>query len=233
MARERERRGLQDGGDRTATIARWLRQKVRSERVTELVLTAWTGDLEPEVLARYPRDEAEANATLGEELSSLIQDYADDAGTSIFAQVAWCTAEGQSWTSKRFRGRCTREAEEVVHPLDGSMQATLQQQQRHNEATVQQLIQMSQQLVRDRDSVDDRYARILDSYDRMNERLLSRLEVAESVAEEAAEAVAEATEVAEEAAAVAEEATQAAENAGENDRLAKVIEIAAKQLTGG
>jgi hypothetical protein len=237
MARERERRGLQDGGDRTATIARWLAQKVRSERVTELVLQGWTGEQDPEVIVRYPRSDAEAHATLADEISGLIQDYADDQGTNISAMLSWVTAEGQPWTSKRFRGRCSKASEEVVHPLDGTMTAQLQQSQRHAEAAVQQVIQMSQQvtttLARDREQVDERYSRILDSYERMNERLMQHLEAAEKVAEEAAEAAAEATEVAEEAAAVAEEATAAAESGEKDDRLAKVIEIAAKQLTGG
>lgn len=232
--REREKRGLSDGGDRTSTIARWLRQRVRSERVTELVLTAWSGDEDPDVLARYNRADAEGVADLAPELSSLIQDYADDAGRPIQAQLAWVTAEGAPWTSKRLRGRCAKDKEaEIVGPMDGSPTEALAQSMRHTEAAYQANIEMIRATARERESADARWATMFEQSQRMNERLITLLEQAQNEVVEATEELEEATAVAEEASAAAEEAMSIVEDARGSDRLAQVIEIAAKQLTGG
>jgi hypothetical protein len=220
----RERRGLQDGNDRTATIARWLLASPESESVVELVLTAWTGDDEPAVLARWVR--SAVNRELAPTISELIQDYADDNGTTCTAQLTWTTQSGGPWTAKRFRGRCSQAAVEVVRPLDGSSSAVLAQMQRHNEILLQKMCELV-------DRTDSRWERIFERTDKQLERAERRAETAEDAVLELEQSASEAVELAEQAATEAEAAVAAAEAAGADDKVAKVVEIAVKQLGGG
>jgi hypothetical protein len=224
--RERERRGLLDGGDRVATIARWLRQRVpSSEDVTELLLTAWTAEEDPEVLARWAR--ADVTCDLAPEISALIAEYADDQGTHCKAQIAWVDADRTPYASKRFRGICAKGAQEHVRPLDGTISAAFQQTQRHLEAIMEGT-------ARERLASDARMERMMTLFDRQLERAHERIAQLEGQNVELGEAAEDATAAAEDAADVAEEALNEAENAKKDDRLGTVLELVSKQLmTGG
>ena len=222
--RERERRGLTDGGDRIATIARWLRQRVpNSEEVKELLLTAWTAEEDPEVLARWPR--ADVTPDLAPELSALIAEYADDAGTHCRAQLAWVSDDGTPYASKRFRGLCGTEAVHV-RPLDGTVTSVLTATQRHLEAIMQST-------AHERLASDARVERMMGLFDRQLERAHERITSLESRNAELADAADEAAEIAEEASEVAESALSEVETAKTNDRVGTVIELMSKQLMQG
>lgn len=232
MADRDERRGLFDGNDRVPTIARWLRQSVPdSASVVELVLTAWTGEEEPEVLARYPR--ARVTEGLATELSALIDDAANDAGVHIKAQLAWVDAEGRAYSSKRFRGLCRKDRQLNVQPLDGTSSSQLTQTQRHLEALMDVTMQERVRMDSARDREHERYMRLMELQDKEIERLRARIAELETLIAELQDTTTEAVEAAEEAAQTAEEAIAQAEGNTEADRFGKVIELVTKQLAPG
>jgi hypothetical protein len=234
MADRDERRGLRDGNDRVPTIARWLAQKVPdSASVVELVLTAWSGEDEPEVLARYERERVHEG--LAGELSALIDDAANDAGVHIKAQLAWVTAEGRPWSAKRFRGLCRKESQLAVQPLDGTATSQLTQSQRHLEALMETTMHERVRLDAARDREHERYMRLLDLAEKNIERLQTRIGELEEQIADLQDTTSEAVEAAEEAAQTAEQALNERDDAqsGDNDRLGKVIELVTKQLTPG
>jgi hypothetical protein len=220
----RDKRGLQDGNDREATIARWLKNEVLSERVTELVLTARCGDEAENIIARWPRERVHRD--LAPEINALVQDFANDNGTTCNAHLTWMTAEGQPWTSKGFRARCSAGTEETVRPLDASNVSLIQQLQRHLEASNRLLVDFV-------DRSDARWERMFERIDKQavlaEERAQAALEQAEQLEEAAQNAIA----LAEEATEQAEQAKAAAEAAADDDKLAKVLDIAGRQLMAG
>jgi hypothetical protein len=220
-----ERRGLKDGNDRVPTIARWLSQKLpKHVDAHELVLSAWTADDEPEVLARYAKEDVSPELAI--DLSALISDYADDAGQHCKAQLAWVSGDDRPLVSKRFRGLCRKESQVTVQPLDGTNGSVINQLQRFCES-------IFETSMRERQAADARIERMFQLMDRQLERTHERLTVAETAADEAAATAEEATEMAEEAASAAEQALERAEAQKGEDRVAQVIELVTKQITAG
>lgn len=232
----RERRGLQDGSDRTASLARWLRDVPETDNVQELVLEAWVGDEPPEQMRRWPK--ARVTRDLAPEINDLIEDFAADNGTTAHARLTWIRADnGLPWLSRGFRARCPREHQEVIQPLDGSSVSALSQQQRHTEAAYQQLqnvVNNSQEFcLALLERSEARTERVLSYFDRVLDRLDQRAQVAEQVADSAAEQIAEAAAAAEEATRLAEEAVANAESAQEDDKFAKVLDLGSKLIGAG
>lgn len=233
---QRERRGLQDGNDRIATIARWLRDVPDAEVIKELVLECWPGDEEPEQSRRWPKESV--SRELAPDINDLITDYAADCGTTINARLKWVRADsGATWLSKKFRATCPRNLQEAVVPLDASNVSQLAQNQRHTEALAQTLIEVvnrsDARFLDMVDKTDARTERMFGYFDRMLERLDKRAQDAEQVADTAGEQIARAEELAEEAIERAEGAIEQAEAAGEDDKVARVIDIAFKKLSEG
>jgi hypothetical protein len=221
LARGRPRRGLRDGGDRIATIARWLDVPVMSERVTELVLECATSDQDPQVMARWARDEV--NPELAPAIASLIQDSANDLGTTVSALLYWGCADGTKWRSKAFRALCDDAMKENVRPLDGSSLSIITQLQRSVEAKDRMMIEMFR-------ASGERHKAELEILDRMLARVEQRATDAETEATELEQAAEQATAAAEHAARVAEQAIEAAEEKAGDDKVANVINIVARQL---
>lgn len=222
----RERRGVRDGSDRIARIARFLATKVTSKLVTELVLSLLDGDDAGEVLARWDRDDV--TTELAYQIDAMILDAANDAATTVNARLAWVTSEGATYLSKNFRAKCDQSEQEHVRPLDGTMQSMLQQNQRHTEALAAQLAQMCARQ-------DDRFEKTLNIVTGMQELLLQQVARSEMRANEAEEREQATLELADQAASQAEEAAAEADEAkrGKGDTMGQVIEIAAKQLAAG
>jgi hypothetical protein len=221
----RDRRGLKDGNDRIARIARFLSTPVKNPNVAELVLTLLDGE-DSEVLARWPKDDA--STEMAYQIDAMLLDAANDAATTIDARLAWVTTDGVTWLSKNFRARCTQTEQENVRPLDGTMQSMLQQNQRHTEALAAQLAQITNRS-------EERFERSMSIFTGLQEMLLRQVESSERRRLEAEEREQETLELAEQAAGQAEEAAAevAAAGAGKDDPMGKVIEIAARQLMSG
>lgn len=222
----RTRRGPRDGDDRVARIARFLSaNRTRSPRMAvELVLTASYSGQDPDVLARWPKDDVTPD--LAADIDALIQDYANDAGCTIGATLAWCLEDGRPHLSKGFRAACRAEEAEVVRPLDGTLSSLLAQNQRHLEAT--------QRYMFERDGrMEARLERILGLYEQTIEKLTDRVAHREDELEQARAHVDHATQIAEDALARAEDAERAAEDSEKSDAMGRVVEIAAGQLMGG
>jgi hypothetical protein len=220
MSAERsERRGLRDGNDRVPTIARWLAQRV-PPIVTELVLTAWTAEDDPEVLARWERHLV--TPEMAPDISALIAEYADDAGTHCKAQLSWCDPEGKPFASKRFRGLCRKENLETVR-IDGTSSSIITGLQRHLEAVLETTM-------RERSSSDARVERMMGLMELQLERAHERTMQLEQQNSVLADTATEAVDAAEEAAETAEEALEQVEASKGDDRVAQVIDLVSKQL---
>jgi len=225
-------RSVRDGGDRCATIARWLCQRMpKSANVVELVLSAWVADNEPETLSRW--EKSAVSEQLAPEISSLIQDYADDQGQHCKAKLEWVDAEERPYMTKTFRGLCRKEKQLNIAPLDGTLASLLQSNQRHTEAIMETTMRerMAADAARDRDAA--RMERVLGLFEGLVSRAMDRIAVLEDRAEDAEHTAEEAVAAAEEAAEVAEEATAQAEEKKDGDRIATVLELVGKQLTAG
>jgi len=231
---QRERRGLQDGGDRSASIARWLAQAPASEAVTELVLYARAGDDDESVITRFPR--ARVTRELAPELSALVQDYADDVGGQVSARLQWQLEDGRPWTAKALRARPMRSQsgrDIPIEPFDGSRNTDLQQNQRHTEILLRQLIEREERHDHWRDRSEERAERMFAQYERTLEMLRADVDRARAEAEQVAAEAATATQLADEAMGHAEEAVQAAEAAGKDDKFAQVLEMVPRALAAG
>lgn len=220
----RTKRGLFDGNDRVARIARWLRNPVKSERVVELVLECAVSDEPPLLLQRW--GVREVHTDLAPEIDALIQDYADDKGTTCSASLQWRLEDGSCWLSKGFRGLCQDTSRENVRALDGSQLSIITQLQRHNEAKDRTIIELFK-------AAEDRSNRMFDLFDRALERLERRALEAESERDEATEAMAELEQIADRATVTAETAVAAAESAKTDDKIGQVVELVSKQLMAG
>jgi len=219
--RGRERRGLRDGSDRVARIARWLAAKPLNADVTELTLTLEDGD----VLGRWPVDRVVPS--MAPDINALILDAANDAGTTIGARLAWVRADDSPYLSKGFRAKCDDEDRENVRPLDGTMTSFLSQSQRHTEALASQVAQFCA-------NSEQRVERFLAIQERMLDKVLDQLDVADKRRLAAETREQEALELAHEAAEAGEAAAAEAEAAKEGkDPMGQVIEIATKQLLSG
>lgn len=229
----RERRGVFDGNDRTARIARWLAQNSNlTADVPELVLQCSPGgDAEPEIVMRWER--SIVLPEMAPDINRLIQDYADDRRTTTSALLYWARADGSPYLSKGFRATCADTEKENVFPLDGSTQSIIQMLSRHCESSAQQMALMSQRQMDNIARGDERMERMLGILERTNERLLEQITSAEDTAAAATQERDKAVELAGEAAEQAERAVKVAEEKGEQDELAKVIEIGFKQLMSG
>jgi hypothetical protein len=221
LARGRPKRGLRDGSDRTATIARWLDVLITSERVTELVLEIGTADKDPDVMARW--DRTEVTPELAPAINALIADSANDLGTTVSALLYWGCADGTKWRSKAFRAMCDDTLREHARPLDGSSLSIITQLQRSVEAKDRMMIEMFR-------ASGDRHKAELEILDRMLARLEQRATNAETEAAELEETAELATAEAERAARVAEQAIAKAEEKAGDDKVANVINIVARQL---
>lgn len=228
---ERARRGLQDGGDRLATIARWLAVVPDGLDVNELVLEAWAGDEPPEMIRRWRKEKV--SRELSHEINDLIGDHALDNGSTISARLSWLDTGGTSKLSKKFRALCPKEFQEHIFPLDGSQVSQLSANQRHTEAMAQKMIEATQKVFEISDRSDMRSEKLFDFIDRIMARLEQRAVAAEEIADSAAEEINNAEALAESATKAAEEAVQRAEEAGDDDKMAKVFDIAFKRLTEG
>lgn len=220
----RTRRGPQDGNDRVARIARWLQLNGHPEGATELTLECGASADERELVARWPKDSV--SRELAYAINDLIQDQADDAGSTVSAMLAWVRADGSAYLSKGFRAVCKAENLEMVRPLDSSVQSQIAQLQRHNEAYAAQLAQITTRQ-------DERWERVLGIYERTIENLVAQRDGAISEAEAARLERDQAVELAETAAAAAEKANERAAEAAESDHLSQVIDIGVKQLLAG
>lgn len=221
LARGRPKRGIRDGSDRAATIARWLDVLVTSERVTELVLECSTADHEPQVMARWDRNEV--TPELATAINALIADSANDLGTTVSALLYWGCADGTKWRSKAFRAMCDDVLREHARPLDGSSLSIITQLQRSVEAKDRMMIEMFR-------TSGERHKTELEILDRMLARLEQRATDAESREAELEDAAELATAEAERAARVAEQAIATAEERAGDDKVANVINIVARQL---
>lgn len=221
----RPRRGPQDGNDRVARIARWLRQTDKPAGAQELTLECGTSNDERELVARWKKDEV--SPELAYAINDLIQDQADDSGNTISAMLTWVREDGSSYLSKGFRAVCKAENLEMVRPLDATNISIISQLQRHNEALAAQNAALTARQ-------DDRWERVLGIYERTIETLVHQRDSAVGEAESAKVERDQAIELADTAASEAERAREAAKQAGEKDQLSNVIELGVKQLlTGG
>lgn len=220
----RQRRGPQDGNDRIARIARWLRQTEKPGGAVELTLECGTSNDERELVSRWKKDAVEPE--LAYAINDLIQDQADDAGSTISAMLTWVREDGSSYLSKGFRAVCKAENLEMVRPLDASTTSIISQLQRYNEALSGQLLSLSTRQ-------DDRWERVLTLYERTIEKLVDQRDTAVVEAENARLERDQAVELAETAAAEAEKAHAVAEEAKDKDELANVVKIGVKQLLSG
>ncbi len=229
----RERRGFQDGNDRVARIARWLKQNGKlSANVPELVLECTAGnDEEPEIVARWER--GHVLPELAPEINRLIQDQADDRRTTISARLFWAREDGSAYISKGFRAACSDDAREIVRPMDGSLVSVIQMMQRHNEAFASQISTMAARAGDIADRHDARFEQVLAIQAKTIASLLEQRDSAEDKAVAARTEAEQAVELAVEAAEQAEKAVKEAEAKGEQDHLAQVIEIGMKQLISG
>jgi len=228
----RERRGLQDGNDRVATIARWLSQPPQSDRVVELVLLSKAGDDEFSVVARYKRENVTRD--LAVELSNLCQDQADDVGGQISARLEWRTEDGQAYASKALRARVQRaDGSLPLEAWDSSSASIIAQTQRHNEILLRHVVDTTRLVADSIDRSNERVERLFGYVDRVLEKLSARADAAESDLAQLAAERDQAVAVAEEAVAQADEAVATAEANMANDKLAKVIEIGQQALLGG
>jgi hypothetical protein len=220
----RTKRGVFDGNDRVARVARWLRNPVKSERVTELVLECAVSDEAPMLLQRWARDDVHSEIAV--EIDALIQDYADDKGTTCSASLQWRLEDGSVWLSKGFRGLCQDNSRENVRPLDGSQLSIITQLQRHNEAKDRTIIELFRQS-------EDRWGKMFELMDRALERSERRALMAEEQAEDANEERDQLAAVAERATATAEVAIEQAEQTKTDDKLGQVVELVSRQLMSG
>ena len=217
----RERRGLRDGADRVARIARWLAGKPSDPSVTELVLSLEEGD----VLGRWPADRVVMS--MAPEINALILDAANDAGTTVGAKLTWVRDNDTPYLSKGFRAKCDDEDRENVRPLDGTMTSFLSQSQRHTEALASQVAQFCA-------NSEARVERFLAIQERMLDKVLDQLDVSEKRRLLAEQSEQEALALANDAAEAGELAAAEAEAAKDGkDPMGQVIEIAAKQLLSG
>jgi hypothetical protein len=229
-ALSRDKRGLYDGADRAATIARWLRNPPQFGNVTELALFTWSADEPPEIAARWPL--AQATPSLSAEISELIQDSANDCGATISARLCWLAADEKPYGAKTFRARPAKESEEPTR-MDGANSALLAQQQKHNEILVRHNIELTRIVVEQSTKGDDRFERVLAMYEKQLERLNERADTAEDLAAELQEDASTAVEIAEKATSQAETARQEAEEAAKESQVGKVVDIMIKQITAG
>lgn len=220
----RQRRGPQDGNDRVARIARWLRQNGQPAGAKELTLECGSTNDERELVARWPK--ADASPELAYAINDLIQDHADDSGSTVSAMLSWVRDDGTPYLSKGFRAVCKAENLEMVRPLDASTTSIISQLQRYNEGLSAQLLTMTTKQ-------DDRWERVLGLYERTIETLVAQRDTATVVAEEMKVERDEAIELAETAASEAERARDAAADAKATDHLSNVIELGVKQLIAG
>lgn len=220
----RPRRGPQDGNDRVARIARWLRQTDKPTGAIELTLECGASNDERELVARWKKDEV--SPELAYAINDLIQDQADDSGNTISAMLTWVREDGSSYLSKGFRAVCKAENLEMVRPLDATNISIISQLQRHNEALAAQNAALTARQ-------DDRWERVLGIYERTIETLVHQRDSAVTEAESAKVERDQAIELADTAADEAERARAAAEAAGEKDQLSNVIELGVKQLFSG
>lgn len=222
----RPRRGPMDGNDRTARIARFLsaNRTKRPAQAVELVLSAAISGQDPDVLARWPKEDV--TPELASDINALIEDYANDNGTTAAATLAWVNEDGRPHLSKGFRAACREEDAEIVRPLDGGYASLLAQNQRHLEAT--------QRYMFERDGrMEARLERILGLYESTIDKLSTRLVERESELDQARDDLEKATELAGEALERAEAAEREAEDAQKTDAMGKVVEIGMGQLMAG
>lgn len=220
----RPRRGPQDGNDRVARIARWLKQTDQPAGAVELTLECGSSADEREMVSRWKK--ADVLPELAYAINDLIQDQADDAGSTISAILTWVREDGSSYLSKGFRAVCKAENLEMIRPLDSSVQSQISQLQRHNEAYAAQLAQIATRQ-------DDRWERVLGIYERTIASLVEQRDAAVNDAQTARDERDQAIELADTAASEAERAAEVAEQAKQGDQLSKVIDIGVKQLLAG
>lgn len=225
----RERRGLQDGNDRVANIARWLGTPIGhdDQDAMMLVLWVWRHDGEPNVVARWRRKEVTRD--LAPEVNAFMTDFAEDEQANCRAKLSWCLTNGEEWCSKTFRVICSAKPDRSDQ-LDGSLSSVMMQLQRHNEAYAQRLVELTDTVERRQGQADERWERMFGIMDRQLERLALRAETAEQDAEDMANAAEQATEVAEQATRTAEEAMRAAEENKGDDTTNTILKLTAGQL---
>jgi hypothetical protein len=219
----RPRRGPQDGNDRVARIARWLKQTDQPAGAVELTLECGTND-EREMVSRWRK--ADVLPELAYAINDLIQDQADDSGSTISAMLTWVREDGSAYLTKGFRATCKAENLEMVRPLDATNVSIISQLQRHNEALAATVSTIATRQ-------DERWERVLGLYERTIETLVHQRDAAVSDAQLARDERDQAIELADTAASEAERAAEAAEQAKQGDQLSKVIDIGVKQLLAG
>lgn len=220
----RQRRGPQDGNDRVARIARWLATNLDPVGAKELTLECGMSGDERELVARWAKSDVQPE--LAYKINDLLQDFADDHGSTTSGMLAWVRDDGSSYLSKGFRAVCKAENLEMIRPLDSTVQSQISQLQRHNEAYAAQLAQISSRQ-------DERWERVLGLYERTIEALVGQRDHAVADAETARHERDQALELADTAASEAERVAEAAKDATERDQLSKVIDIGVKQLLAG
>lgn len=220
----RPRRGPQDGNDRVARIARWLASTSKPHAATELTLECGLSNDEREIVSRWAK--ADVGPELAYAINDLIQDFADDHGSTTSAMLSWVREDGSSYLAKGFRAVCKAENLEMVRPLDSSVASQISQLQRHCEAYAAQLALVSSRQ-------DERWERVLGLYERTIETLVHQRDSAVGEAEAARVERDQAIELADTAAVEAERANERAEEAAEQDQFANVVKIGMKQLLSG
>jgi hypothetical protein len=219
----REKRGLQDGNDRVASIARWLNTPIGNNEVSALVLSIWRPDENPTIVARWLRKEVTRD--LAPEVNAFMLDFAADEGANCRAKLQWLLPDGAEWCAKTFRISCADKPDHREQ-LDGTPISLIMQLQRHNEAFAQTLVKMVE-------GVESRYVSVFEMVDKQLARTNALLETAQADRDEATFAAEEASEIAQEATETAAKAIEEAEDARKNDKTGQIIEMAVKQLTGG
>lgn len=226
----RARRGVRDGNNRIARIARWIGGSSPSESITTLALEV-TASEETEMVAAWPRKDV--SEQLAYEINRLIEDAANDRGQTVSALLYWAREDGVRWLSKSFRATPDDDNREVVRPLDGTQLSVIQALQRHNEALAQTNVQLSTR-------AEEKYLRLMELYDRTLERqskqiddLVATVAAIQEERDVARDDAQTAAELANEAAETAEKAVEAAERAKESDTLSTIVETGMKQLMTG
>lgn len=220
---------LFQGNNRLQRIARWLRDSVKGEQVTELVLEASPPGEAPQVLARWPK--ASVDVELSRTIDELLQDMSNDRQATITGALQWRTAEDRVWTAKPFRATPADEATPREAPrLDGSSLSIIQQMQRSLEVKDRLIVELFR-------SSEERFERVFSVMDRQLERLSNRWASAEDDADAARTEAVEARQLAAEATTVAEtaiaDAEKVAEESQRDEKLGRVVELLGKTVMGG
>lgn len=217
----RPRRGLRDGNDRTAVVARWL-GRGPPPGAAELHLEVRDPHTEDwPTLARWKA--SEVDEPLATEINQLVQDTADDNGADVMCRLRWYDSATGGLTEKSMRGRPAAEHAQHVRQLDGSMVSMLASNQKHTEALMMRMVQMVGES-------ESRWERMLDRQEareeRLHDKLLALMEERDAVRDERDAAI----EAANDAAETAEAANRRAEEAEQSDKFGQVVEIGMKQI---